>query len=205
MTRPQFTEEQVAAQRTLQRGLPILGSVLLILGLYVSAFLIPDVIKTAAGPQRLSLTQAAQLAGEEPLYARIENGAWDCETLRQVRGLSATALRYGRMREETRHAEVFFTDETRRVVVFVTLSGAVTCDDLARQWPDGYLYAMNGDTRQELTNDARLARYFTTETFLEFCDYCGPQNSLIGAGFGIVFTLGGIAILIAWRRLKPKQ
>ncbi|MBI1297847.1 hypothetical protein GC175_23170 [bacterium] len=205
MTKSNLTEEQLTARRTLQRGLPILGSVLLVLGLYVSAFLIPDVIKTAAGPQRLSLQQAAQLAGDDPLYARIEGGAWDCETLQQVRGLSATALRYGRMREETRYAEVFFTDDTRAVVVFVTLGGAVTCDDLARQWPEGYLYAMNSDTRQELTNEARLARYFTTETFLEFCGYCGRQNSLIGAVFGVVFTLAGIVMLIAWRRLKPKQ
>jgi hypothetical protein len=203
MTKPNLTEEQLAARRTLQRGLPILGAVLLVLGLYISAFLIPDVIKTAAGPQRLSLAQAAQLAGDEPLYARIEGGAWDCETLQQVRGLSATALRYGRMSEETRYAEVFFTDDTRDVVVFVTLGGAVTCEDLARQWPEGYLYAMNSDTRQELTNEARLARYFTTETFLEFCGYCGQQNSLIGAVFGVVFTLGGIGMLIAWRRLKP--
>lgn len=205
MTNSNLTEEQLAAQRTLQRGLPILGAVLLVLGLYISAFLIPDVVKTAVGPQVLSLTEAAQLAAEEPLYARIQGGAWDCETLQQVRGLSATALRYGRVREETRYSDVFFTDDTRAVVVFVTLSGAVTCDDLARQWPEGYLYAMSGDTRQELTNEARLARYFTTETFLEFCGYCGRQNSLIGAVFGVVFTLGGIAMLIAWRRLKPKQ
>ncbi|MCB0114869.1 MAG: hypothetical protein R2873_11380 [Caldilineaceae bacterium] len=202
MATPNPIDEQQAARRTGKRSLLILGGVLLALGLYVSAFLVPDVLKTAVGPQSFTLVQAAERAGDAPLYARIVDGAWDCETLRQVRGISATALRYGSVREETRYSDVFFTDETRDVVVFVTLSGAVTCEDLGQQRPEGYLYAMNSDTQQDLTNEARLARYFMADTFLEFCGYCGRQNSLIGAIFGVAFVVLGSVMLVAGRRMK---
>ncbi|NCC36157.1 MAG: hypothetical protein EOM24_29715 [Chloroflexia bacterium] len=203
-----LTDEQREARRNLQRWLPWMGLILLVVGLYVSAFLLPDLVETAAGPQRLTLAEAANVASATRTYARIEEGAWDCETLQQVQGLSATSIRYGfgplHEREETKYTEVFFTDNTRDVVVFVTLSGAVQCDDLTRQWPTGYLYMMSDGTRQALTNEARLARYFTTDTFLEFCGYCGRENSLIGAGFGVVFTVAGMAMLFVWWRWRQQ-
>ncbi|PDV99672.1 hypothetical protein [Candidatus Chloroploca asiatica] len=203
-----LTDKQLEARRNLQRWLPWMGLILLVVGLYVSAFLIPDLVETAAGPQQLTLDEAANVASATRTYARIEEGAWDCETLQQVQGLSATSIRYGfgplNEREETKYTEVFFTDNARDVVVFVTLSGDVQCDDLTRQWPTGYLYMMNDGTRQALTNEARLARYFTTDTFLEFCGYCGRQNSLIGAGFGVVFTVAGMAMLFVWWRWRQQ-
>lgn len=195
-------EQQDAARRQLRRWLPIAGIIMLLLGLYVSVFLIPDVIQTASGPQSLSLAAAADVAHAERTYARLEGGTWDCATLREVRGLSGSSLRYGTRREETRYSEIFFTDSSRDVVVFVTLSGEVDCADLVEQRPTGYLYTMSPDLRQELTNEARLARYFTADTFLEFCGYCGQENSLIGAVFGVVFIVSGAAMIIAGRRIS---
>ncbi len=200
MSEPQLTDEQSKARPSSQRWLAISGAVLVFVGLYISVFLIPDVIETASGPQTLTLAQAAEVAHAERTYARIEDGAWDCDTLRQVRGLSSSALRYGNMREETKYSDIFFTNDSSDVVVFVTLSGDVNCDDLDEQRPTGYLYSMNSATQQELTNDARLARYFTTDTFLEFCGYCGQSNSLIGAVFGVVFLLAGVGLIVAGRR-----
>jgi hypothetical protein len=63
---------------------------------------------------------------------------------------------------------------------------------------------MSDSKQQDLTNDARLARFFDATEFLEFCDYCGPENSLIGVAFGVVFALAGIAILIVGYRM-PKD
>lgn len=205
----QLTHDQIAARRYLKRWLPIMGIGLLLVGLYLSVFLLPDTIETMSGPQTMSLAEAAVVAGTERTYASIEGGAWDCETLKQVRGVSATSLRYGFgpliTREETRYSEVFFTDNSREVVVFVTLAGEVTCDDLKQQWPIGYLYNMNEGTRRDLTNEARLARYFTTDTFLEFCGYCGQQNSLIGALFGVVFVISGVGMFVIGRRMRGDE
>src|SRR5690606_11344915 len=145
---------------TQARFMIIGGIVLLLVGVYISAFLIPDVLKTASGPQPMSLAEAADVANADATYARIEDGKWDCDTLQLVRGRSVTSIRYGPYREETRFTEVFYSDDSREVVVFVTLSGEVECADLAEEQPTGYLYAMQGDTQQALTNEARLARYF---------------------------------------------
>lgn len=206
---PPINERQAEALRAFRRWGPLWGALLLGLGLYISVFLIPDVIETAVGPQRLTPAQAAQVAGPERTYARVEGGAWDCETLREVRGPSATSLRHRfdplSDRQVTRYTEVFFTDPARDVVLFVTLSGEVRCADLDQQAPTGYLYTMSDGTRQDLTNEARLARYFMAETFLEFCGYCGQSNSLIGALFGVGFTLAGVALLATALRLRRRD
>lgn len=195
------TEEQIAARRTLGRWIWIGGLLFVFFGLYLLAFLVPDVIRGLSGPEAFSLSEAAEVASSEQTYARIEGGTWDCDTLTYVEGLSAAQLTYGRFREETQYTEIFYTDDSQDVVVFVTMSGAVDCDDIAGDDPDGYLYSMSSGMRQELTNDARLARYFNTDTFLEFCDYCGPNNSLIGTGFGLASLLGGIGLFIWGRRM----
>lgn len=202
MTEHQLTPEQMASRRTLGQWLLIVGVILLLFGLYVSAFLIPDSIRAISGPQSMTLKEAAQVAGSEQTYARLEGGSWDCETLTHVEGLSPSQRRYTVLEEEIKYTEIFFTDNAREVVAFVTLSGEVDCSELTGEAPSGYLYAMDDRTRQQLTNDARLARYFMTDNFLDFCGYCGRDNSLIGAGFGVVFTLSGAAMIIFGRRQK---
>lgn len=200
----ELTEEQIASRRTLRRWLYIGGGVLLFIGVYISAFLIPDVVRSASGPESMTLAEAAAVAGSEQTYARVEGGTWDCDTLVQVIGLSPSHRRYGSpLEEDTKSTEIFYTDDSREVVVFVTLSGEVECADLAGDVPSGYLYAMSSGTRQELTNDARLARYFDSDTFLEFCGYCGRENSMIGAVFGMVFLVGGLGMIVSARRMRP--
>lgn len=195
----QLAAEQQNVMKNLKRTLIILGAVLLFIGLYITAFMIPDALRALSGPQSMTLAQAAGVAQSERTYASITDGDWQCQTLREVRGLSSTRLRYGRLREVTRYTEVFFTDNTEQVVMLVTLSGEVGCNDLTTEKPTGYLYAMNDDVRQELTNDVRLARYINTQTFLEFCGYCGRDNSLIGAVFGVSFMLLGIGLIVFGR------
>jgi len=200
------TDEQIKANRT-QRHLVIgTGVALLLLGIYISIFLIPDALQTSGGPRQLTMDQAADVANPERTYATVEGGSWDCETLQSVRGLSGSRVMYGppssRFREETKFTEIFYTGDDNRVVMLVTLSGDVDCDDLVGQFPTGYLYAMSDGTRQELTNEARLARYFMSDTFLEFCGYCGQGNSLIGAVFGVVFILCGVGLIVFGRKIK---
>lgn len=201
MTDQPRTREQLDSLHSLGRWLRYLGIGLFLFGAYISAFLVPDVIRAAGGPQVMSLSEAAEVANREQTYARIEGGAWDCETLTYIEGLSGSQLTYGRLREETKYTEIFYTDDVPDVVVFVTLSGEVDCDDIAGDDPAGYLYSMSRDMQQALTNEARLARYFNTDTFLEFCGYCGRDNSMIGAGFGLAFLLGGGGLFVWGRRM----
>jgi hypothetical protein len=202
MTEPQLAKKQTMTKQS-KRGLLLgTGIALVLIGLYISAFLVPDVIQTAVGPETVTLDEAADIASSTRSFVRIEGGEWVCETLREVRGVSVSSLRYGSggARDVTQYTEVFFSDDRGEVIVFVTLSGEVDCGDLAEQLPTGYLYAMNDDTRQELTNDARLARFIAAESFLEFCGYCGQKNSLIGAAFGVSFLLLGSGVLYARHR-----
>jgi hypothetical protein len=109
---------------------------------------------------------------------------------------------------ETRSTEIFYVNAARDAVALVVLSGSVECVDLESQVPSGYVYAMEDGLRQTLTNDARLARYFDADTFLEVCGYCGYDNSLLGVILGILFGASGIGLLILRRRLartyKPR-
>lgn len=187
-----------------RRSVLIGGIVLLLLGVYVLAFLLPDYLAVAGGPQELTLSEAASVASDERTYATLIDGNWDCPTLREVRGVSGSALRYNRLRETTRSTEIFYTNSSRDAVAFVVLSGAVTCNDLVSQQPTGYLYSMDPAMQQSLTNDARLARYPGSGAFLEMCGYCGAENSLIGIVFGTVFTVLGVVLLIWYRRLRKQ-
>ena len=201
MTHQSRTQEQINAFHSLGRWLRYLGIGMFLFGAYISAFLVPDVIRTARGPQAMSLSESAEVANSEQTYARIEGGTWDCETVTYVEGLSGSQLSYGRFRKETKYTEIFYTDDAQDVVVFVTLSGELDCAEIAEDDPVGYLYSMSRDMQQELTNEARLARYFNTDTFLEFCGYCGRDNSMIGAGFGLAFLLGGGGLFFWGRRM----
>jgi len=205
MSDHQPTSGQTPSSNTWTGWLFIGGGVLLFFGLYISAFLIPDVIKAARGPQSMTLQEAAQVANTTQTYARIENGTWDCDTITHVKSLVPVYRRYGTRGDEAQSTEIFFTDESRNVIVFVTLSGEVACSDLTGEVPSGYLYAMSDNTHQELTNDARLSQYFMADSFLEFCGYCGLDNSMIGVVFGISFTLLGSGMIIYGRRLRARQ
>ena len=187
---------------TSRRTLLMLGGFLIAFSLYLMVFLVPDVLRTAGGPQSVTLEQAAAIANTESAYVTIEDGEWDCRTIEYVRGRSSTNSR----RIETRFTEIFLTDGANpdQIVLFASMSGEMTCDDFEiLDQPTGYLTRMSDGKQQELTNDARLARYFDATDFLEFCGYCGTENSLIGAIVGVVLFLGGLFVF--WRGWKmPK-
>lgn len=203
MSEPLSANTPTNTRKSRRRLLRWSGIAALLFGLYLSAFLVPDLLETAGGPTTFTLAQAAEAAHSERTYAQIADGAWECDTLRLVRGISVSTVRGGaNIRREIRYTEVFYTDDDQQTVVFVTLSGEIECDELAGQAPTGYLYTLHDDTRRDLTNDALLARYFATETFLELCGYCGQKNSLIGAAFGVGFLLLGVGLIIASRKFK---
>ena len=202
MSEQRLSEEQMASRRTLARWLFILGGLLLIFGLYLAAFMIPDFIKALSGPQSMSLEEAVQLAGEEQVYARLEDGEWDCDSVSYVEGFVRSYRRYEVVREETKFTEVLFTDEPREIVTLVTLSGEVNCDGLSGEVPSGYLYSMSDETREELSDDGRLRGYRSADHFLEFCGYCGRDNSLIGVIFSLVFTLCGAGMVVYGFKLR---
>lgn len=177
----------------------IAGGILLFFGLYISAFLIPDVIATASGPETMTLVLAGDIATDTNTYVQIEDGVWDCDTIEYVYGWSSTSKR-----NEIKFTEVFVTDDGSPVGIAMLsqMSGEQSCLDLRETIPTGYVRRMSEDTKEVLTNGARLARYFDADVFLEFCGYCGQENSMIGAIFGIVFVLAGLGLLIFGWRMK---
>jgi len=142
------------------------------------------------------MAQAAQAATNSATYAIIEDGRWDCDTIEYIRGRSST----NSQRIETRFTNIFREDGSGEIVLLASLSGEVSCADLDGWQLTGYLTRMSDARQQELTNAARLARYFDATTFLEFCGYCGAGNSLIGVIFGVVITLAGVALLVTGLR-----
>jgi hypothetical protein len=180
----------------------IVGGVVLAFSLYLLVFLVPDVIRSASGPKNMTLAEAASTATDQSTYVKIEDGVWRCDTIRYIRGRSST----NSLATTTRFTEIFLTDDEtpEQIVMLASLSGEKECDDFDGSPPDGYLTRMSDSKQRELTNNVRLARFFDATEFLEFCDYCGPENSLIGVAFGVVFALAGVAILIVGYRM-PKD
>ena len=181
----------------------ITAGVILFCGLYLLAFLVPDVLNTASGPASMSLEAAAEVANDESLYVSLEDGTWDCDTIKHIRRRSATG-NAGTM--TTAATEIFLRDTQTApdVLVFATMSGEMTCGDFDGLTATGYLTLMSEDQQQDLANEVRLAKFINADTILALCGYCGTENSMIGLIFGIVTTLGGIAVLIIGLRM-PKQ
>lgn len=184
-----------------KRTLYIAGGVVLVFGLYLLAFLLPDVLQTASGAESMSLVRAAEVATDESLYVSLADGKWHCDTIVYIRKRGTT-----RTVETTRSTEIFLTDKkvSPKIAIFATMSGEMTCGDFDGLNPTGYLTRMSNDQQQELTNEARLTRFFNAEIVLALCGYCGTENSLIGLIFGIVITLGGIGLIVLGFRI-PKE
>lgn len=204
MAERQPTKDQIDSQRALARWFPILGIGFILFGLYLSVFLVPDVVRTMLGPRAMTLQEAAQIADPDRTYARLEGGNWDCDSLVYVQGLSPSHSRYETLRETTKSTELFYTDPGGAVAVLVTLSGEVPCETLAGDVPAGYLFSLGSGTRAGLERDGRLARVASASTVLEMCGYCGRENSLIGALFGIAFIVGGVGMFV-WGRVLSAQ
>jgi hypothetical protein len=184
-----------------KRTLFITGGVMLVFGIYLLAFLLPDVLQTASGSENMTLVRAAEVATDVSAYVSIEDGEWDCDTIVYIRRRASSGGS-----STTASTEIFLTDSKRtpKIVIFATMSGRMACGDFDGLNPTGYLTRMSSDQQQELTNEVRLARFFNAETVLALCGYCGTENSLIGLIFGIVITLGGIGIIVLGFKIPKK-
>lgn len=193
------TQEKPKANK---RSVMIIGIVVLGFGLYLSAFLVPDVIRSASGPENITLIQAAEIANDQSTYVKIEDAIWNCETIEYVRGPSSSGTR----QITTRFTEIFLTDESNpeQIVVLAKMSGELECSDFETAEFAGYLTQMSSSKQQELIDEARLALYYDAAHFMELCGYCRQENSLIGAVFGVVITIAGLFILGLGFRL-PKE
>jgi hypothetical protein len=180
-----------------RKGLLIGGGFCLFFGCYLLAFLLPDMLRAVRGPEPMRLAEAAERAGEETRYVRLEDGSWVCDSIHYVVGRSAT----DRNVMTTRFTEVFLRDQSRSIAVLVNLSGRQACGDLDKLQPEGYLKRMDAGKRERLTQDARMARMFEAEQFLELCAYCGLENSMIGGLFGMVFFFGGLVLVALGLRM----
>jgi hypothetical protein len=180
-----------------KRGIIITGVALFAFAIYLLAFLLPDFIRSSVGPQPMTMADAAATAGASNSYVALTDGAWNCDTITYLRGRSTS----NRAVTTTRFTEVFRTDETGAVVMLVSLSGEVGCDELPDGNVAGYLQRMSADREQDLRNEVRLARFIYATDYLQLCAYCGPTNSLIGVGFGLFFALVGVGLVIlGWRK-----
>ena len=175
----------------------ILAGVILAFSIYLLAFLLPDIIRNLGGPESMTMASAAEIASEESSYVALNDGAWECDTLEHIIGYSSSTERF-----DVQTTEIFLTDPSGKNVVLADLSGEVECDELQGSIAEGYLVKMSADVQQELTNEVRLARFINGENYMELCGYCGTTNSGIGAAFGILFFLLGIACLI-WGLRTP--
>ncbi len=180
------------------RNLLIAGGVLLFFSLYLLAFLLPDFIRSLAGSESITMETAAERATSESIYVAVEDGKWRCETIHQAVEYSSTESD----RKTIRTTEVFLTNESGSVALLAKMSGEMDCDELEATDLSGYLTRMSADTQQDLTNDARLARFFDATDFLEICGYCGQTNSLIGTLFGFAFAIGGLALIVLGIRAR---
>lgn len=178
-----------------RRIVRITAGFLVLFGLYLLVFLVPDVLRTASGPQSMTLQQAAEVATDQSLYVSLEDGLWDCQTIKHITRRSPNTSTGSRTTTDT---EIFISDDRTRpnVAIFARMSGRMTCGDFDGLIATGYLTQMGDDERQTLTNQARLAKFFNADSVLSLCGYCGTENSLIGLIFGIVITLAGIGLFI---------
>lgn len=180
----------------------IIGGLAIILFFgYIMAFLLADVIQNARPPKPMTLSDAASEAADEQIWVAIEDGVYDCDSITYVYGRSATNPQV----REIRNTEIFRTDETGEIVLFVTLSGRQSCQEIQNAPLKGYLTRMSAGQRQALTNEVRLAKYINASAYLEICGYCGPANSWLGLAISSVALLIGLALLVVGLRLRRHQ
>ncbi|MCB9455435.1 MAG: hypothetical protein H6671_05575 [Anaerolineaceae bacterium] len=188
------TTQPKTSPRTVRRIMLISGLLLILFGAYLLAFLVPDVLRTLPGPEVMTLAHAAEVAGDDSLYATIEDGRWDCSTIEYIRGrASSSASNVPRI--ITRYTEIFLTDGTSQpeIAMLVLMSGEMDCGNFDGLLPTGYLTRMTSDKRSDL--GSRTATFSSGVNLLEFCGYCGTDNSLIGLIAGIVLVVGGLVLL----------
>lgn len=192
-------ETTISDPKRQKRIFIISGALLTLFSIYLLAFLLPDFIRSLAGPDAMTLSEAAEIATDENRYVTLTDGAWECDTISYVRGYSSSSRRI-----ETKSTEIFAVNRDGSTVALVALSGEVNCSDLDDIPLTGYLAGMTPEREQTLTDEVRLARFVDREAVVELCSYCGTTNSLIGTLFGFAFAILGIGLLIWGLRISTE-
>lgn len=118
----------------------------------------------------------AEMSTKDHLWASIPDGKWDCNNL-AYNGRNTFAVLLNK--EET-------------LIIVADFDEEKTCQELHGFQPSGRLAKF---VRREFTytsNYIDFSNYGPTESILSLCAYCGRQNSQLGVGAGIVFTLFGL-------------
>ncbi len=175
-----MSEDEKLSPKTIRRALFIAGGIALFFSLYLLVFLVPDFIRSAVGPESMSVEQAAEIASESSRYVLITNGEWNCNTIDY-----AYERLTGSQARTVASTQVLLTNSQRNTSIRTSLSGELDCDDLQNTEASGYLSRTGNGP-------------------LELCGYCGAENSAIGVGFGVVIALIGLG-LIGWGLRIPPQ
>lgn len=174
-----------------------LGWPLLLLGIYIQIFLVPDFVRSLAGPEPTSLAQAAEIEADVSRYVSFTDGSWDCDTIEVIRGRSSSTSG-----QTDRLTEAFYTNDGGSVLVLVQMSGRWDCAELQAVDPlSGYLERATSSRVDDLTNDVRLARFINRQHVLELCGYCGTTNSLGGLIASVIMVILGGGFLYAGYRV----
>lgn len=191
------TPEQIKANQSLMRIVRYSSIGLMLFGILLIIPLAADLMAVIGGAQDYTISAVAGVASDERTYARLTDGEWDCDTIEYIEGRTGSDLYMRRLyRTSTRTTEVMRVDDANSIAVWVSLSGRVTCDDLASMDAVGYLYATDG-TPSGLNSDMRSV-IRNADTVLELCGWCGADNSMIGIVVSGVFILiGGLGVWFA--------
>lgn len=182
-----------------RRIILVLGGFFVLFGVYILAFMLPDFIASAAGPTSMPLAEAAAIASDENSYVQITDGEWRCDSIHYIWGRSASSGNSA-IPLTVQYTEAFMTQGGSPQALLVLLSGEQDCAALQAIQPTGYLTLMSADTQQELTNEARMARFSDKSVFMEMCGYCGTDNAIGGVIGGSISLLLGVGILLFARR-----
>lgn len=198
----QLTPEQIAARATLARYARYGGIAFIIFGILLFVPLASDLFTVIGGAQDYTTRAVAEVANDERTYARLTDGEWNCDTISYIEGYSGSDLYMRRLYAGTsvRTTEVLRVDNANDIAVWVSLSGRVTCDDLANIEAVGYLYATDG--KPSGLNNSMRSVIRNSDVVLELCGWCGAENSMIGFGFSVAFMLLGAVSLWFAPRLK---
>jgi hypothetical protein len=174
------------------------GCLSLLLSLFLLAVYVPQMSVTGAGPEQMTLAQIAKVANSDYRYIAVEDGKWDCNTIKHIKEFLSS---------EIGTTEIIFTDEANpsQIVLLVSMSGKVNCRDFETVKLSGLLKRMDKDKKQKLLEEDRLASYTEASDFLEICGYCDHGNTrglvMIGGCFGV----SGPLLLIVSLRLSKRR
>lgn len=175
--------------------LVITGAFCLLMGLFLLVNSWYQLSHIAAQPVPLQLSQLGeQIPIALPNWVIFEGGHWDCTSL----------IGPGFGSSDARTKVLYVGDGTN--VVYATLSGTISCEDLAGLAASGYLDTLN---QKELTHikseNPVVAQLPSNTTVYDLCGFCSPKNSRGGIFMGIFLMIGGLLIIYIGRGRQMRK